>query len=171
MPAFLTLPAHLPVAELEQRYRAARDPVARSHWQIIWLLSCGHRAAAVATVTGCSVNWVREIARRYREAGPKGLGDRRHHNPGGPALLDAAGRQALDAALAGPAPDGGLWTGRQVASWLSTYLHRPVSAQRGWEYLTQAGFTPQRPRPSAVQADPVAQTTFKKGASKPPSMP
>jgi hypothetical protein len=74
MPAFLTLPAHLPVAELEQRYRAARDPVARSHWQIIWLLSCGHRAAAVATVTGYSVNWVREIARRYREAGPKGLG-------------------------------------------------------------------------------------------------
>lgn len=169
MPAYLTLPAHLPLAELERRYRAARDPVARSHWQIIWLLSSGRRATSVATVTGYSVNWVREIARRYRQDGAAGLGDRRHHNPGGPALLDAAGRAALQAALTGPAPDGGLWTGRQGAHWLSRYLHRPVSPQRGWEYLTQAGFTPQRPRPSAVQADPVAQTMFKKGGSRRPS--
>lgn len=171
MPAYLTLPAHLPLAELERRYRAARDPVARSHWQILWLLSSGHRAAAVATVTGYSVNWVREIARRYRQEGPAGVGDRRHHNPGGPALLDATGRAALHAALAGPAPDGGLWTGRQVASWLSTYLHRAVSPQRGWEHLTQAGFTPQRPRPTAEQADPTIQAAFKKGGSRPPSMP
>jgi transposase len=171
MPAYLTLPAHLPLSELEQRYRAARDPVARSHWQILWLLSCGHRSAAVATVTGYSVTWVRHIARRYRQEGPDGVGDRRHHNPGGPAVLDAAGRVALQEALAGPAPDGGVWTGRQVAHWLSSYLQRPVSPQRGWEYLIQAGFTPQSPRPTAVQADPAAQADFKKGGSGPPSMP
>jgi transposase len=171
MPAYLTLPAHLSRSELEERYRAARDPVARSHWQILWLLSCGHRTAAVAAVTGYSPNWVREIARRYREAGPAGVGDRRHHNPGGPALLDAAGRAALHLALAGPAPDGGLWTGRQVASWLSQYLQRPIHPQRGWEYLTQAGFSPQRPRPTAEQADPAAQAAFKKGGSRPRSIP
>lgn len=171
MPAYLTVPDHLPLSELERRYRAARDPVARSHWQIIWLLSCGHRAAAVARVTGYSRNWVREIARRYRQDGPAGLGDRRHANPGGPALLDAAGRAALQVALTGPAPDGGLWTGRQVAHWLSAYLQRPVSPQRGWEYLTQLGFSLQQPRPTAVQADPAAQMAFKKGASRRPSMP
>ncbi len=171
MPASLTLPAHLPVSELEHRYRAARDPVARSHWQIIWLLSSGHRTAAVANVTGYSVNWVREIARRYRQKGPDGVGDRRHHNPGGPALLDAAGRAALHAALAGPAPDDGVWTGRQVAHWMSHYLHRAVSPQRGWEYLTQAGFTLQRPRPAAEQADPATQAAFKKGGARPLSMP
>ncbi len=171
MPAHLTLPDHLPVADLERRYRAARDPVARSHWQIVWLLGCGHRATAVAAVTGYSVNWVRQIAHRYRQDGPDGLGDRRHHNPGGPALLDAVGRAALHEALAGPAPDGGVWTGRQVASWLSAYLHRPIHPQRGWEYLIQAGFTPQQPRPTAIQADPEAQAAFKKGGSKPLSMP
>ena len=171
MPAYLTLPVHLPVAELERRYRAARDPVARSHWQILWLLSSGHRSAAVATVTGYSVNWVREIARRYRQDGPGGVGDRRHHNPGGPALLDAAGRAALQEALAGPAPDGGLWTGRQVATWLSAYVQRPIHPQRGWEYLTHLGFSLQQPRPTAVQADAVAQAAFNKGGSRPPSMP
>ena len=170
MPASLVLPAHLPVAELEQRYRRARDPVARSHWQIIWLLGCGHRATEVAAVTGYSVNWVREIAGRYRREGPAGLGDRRRHNPGGPALLDAAGQAALRQALAGPAPEGELWTGRQVARWMSAFLARPVSPQRGWEYLHQLGFTPQQPRPTATQADPAVQAAFKKGGSKPRSM-
>lgn len=162
MPARLVLPAHLPVAELERRYRGARDPVARSHWQILWLLSSGHTTAGVADVTGYSVNWVREVARRYRRAGPAGVGDRRHHNPGGPALLDAAGATALAAALTGPAPEGEVWTGRQVALWMSAYLGRAVSPQRGWEYLRQAGFTPQRPRPAATQADRAAQADFKK---------
>lgn len=167
MPAYLVLPAHLPLDDLERRYRAAHDPVARAHWQIIWLLSSGHRTRAVAAVTGYSVNWVREIAGRYRRDGPAGLGDRRHQNPGGPALLDAAGQTALGAALAGPAPDGELWTGRQVARWMSAYLGRSVSPQRGWEYLRHLGFTPQQPRPHAPQADPVAQAAFKKGGSKP----
>lgn len=171
MPAYLTLPSHLPVAELERRYRAARDPVARSHWQILWLLSSGHRTTAVASVTGYTVNWVREIARRYRQEGPEGVGDRRHTNPGGPALLDAAGRAALQEALTGPPPDGGLWTGRQVATWLSAYVQRPIHPQRGWEYLTQLGFSLQQPRPTAVPADPVAQAAFNKGGSRPPSMP
>lgn len=170
MPACLVLPSHLPATELEARYRGARDPVARRHWQISWLLSRGERATAVARVTGYSVNWVREIARRYRRDGPAGVGDRRHQNPGSAALLDAAGKAALATALAGPAPDGGLWTGRQVATWLSTYLGRAISPQRGWEYLRQVGFTPQQPRPTATQADPEAQAAFKKGGSVPPSM-
>lgn len=170
MPAHLTLPASLPVSELGPRDRAARDPVARSHWQIIWLVSSGHRAAAVARVTGYAVNWVREIARRYRQDGPEGLGDHRHHNPGGPALLDGTGQRALHDALAGPAPDGGVWTGRQVAPWLSAYLQRPIHPQRGGESLTRAGFTLQQPRPTAVPADPAAQAGVKKGGSQPPSM-
>jgi transposase len=170
MPAALVIPPHLPVDELAQRYRQAHDPVERSHWQIIWLLSTGHAAAAVAEVTSYSVNWVREIARRYRRDGPAGLGDRRRHNPGHTALLDAAGKAALATALGGPAPDGGLWTGRQVATWMSAYLGRTISPQRGWEYLRQVGFTPQQPRPTATQADPAAQAAFKKGGSAPPSM-
>ena len=171
MPAALVLPPHRPVADLAQRYRHAHDPVERSHWQIVWLLSTGHSAAAVAAVTNYSVNWVREIARRYRRDGSAGLGDRRRHNPGHAALLDTAGKAALVTALGGPAPDGGLWTGRQVAIWMSAYLGRAISPQRGWEYLRQVGFTPQQPRPPATHADPLAQAAFKKGGSPPPSPP
>jgi transposase len=165
----LKLPAHLPVDELERRYRRARDPVERSHFQIVWLVATGTPTAEVARVTGYSVTWVREIAGRYRAGGPAALGDRRHANPGAAPLLDAAQRARLREALGGPAPDGGLWTGRKVAAWMGDMLDRPVGEQRGWEWLRRLGFTPQRPRPQETRADPDAQAAFKRGGSRPPS--
>jgi transposase len=165
----LNLPAHLALDELEQRYRRSDDPVARSQWQIVWLLAGGAATAAVARSTGYSVNWIREIARRYREDGAAGIGDRRHTNPGAAPLLDAAQQEALRQALGEPAPDGGLWTCRSVATWMSEALGRPVSPQRGWEWMRRLGFTPQRPRPRETRADPAAQEAFKKGDSPPPS--
>ena len=125
--------------------------------------------AEVARVTGYSVNWVREIARRYRDDGPAGIGDRRHGNPGAVPLLDAAQQTALRAALAGPAPDGGLWTCRTVAAWIGAPIGRPVDRTRGWEWMRRLGFTPQRPRPRETRADPAAQAAFKKGGLPPPS--
>ena len=60
----LHLPPHRAVDALEQRYRRATDPVARSQWQMVWLLAGGMPTAEVARVTGYSVNWVRAIAKR-----------------------------------------------------------------------------------------------------------
>lgn len=157
------IPAHLTLDELEQRYRRTKDPVARSHWHILWLLSSGTPTAEVARVTRYSVNWVREIARRYREDGPTGIGDRRHGNPGAAPLLDETQQAQLRVALGGPAPRGDLWTCRSVAAWMSAALGRPVSQQRGWEWMRRLGFTPQQPRPRETRADPEAQAAFKKG--------
>src|SRR5215211_6814316 len=166
----MAIAPHMTVAELEQRDRQAGDPVARSQWQMLWLLAGGMATAEVARVTGYSVRWVQEIARRYR-AGPAAIGDRRHTNPGAAPLLDARQQEQLRQALVGAAPDGGLWTCRSVAAWMSTHLGRPVSEQRGWEWMRRLGFTPQRPRPRETRADAAAQTAFKKGDSRPPSTP
>jgi hypothetical protein len=46
-------------------YRAAKEPVLRSHWQIIWLLAHGRTSAHVAASTGYSVKWIRTVAQRY----------------------------------------------------------------------------------------------------------
>jgi transposase len=163
----LVIPPHLPVDELEQRYRRADDPVARSQWQILWLLTSGMPTAEVARVTSYSVNWIREIARRYREEGPAGIGDRRHGNPGAAPLLTAVQQGALQEALGGPAPDGGIWTCRSVAAWIGATIGRAVDPARGWEWMRRLGFTPQRPRPRETRADPAAQEAFKKGGSPP----
>jgi transposase len=159
----------LTLTELEQRYRRCRDPVERSHWQMLWLLVSGRPTAEVARVTRYSVPWVREIARRYREGGPAAIGDRRHGNPGAPPLLDAAQQERLRVALGGPAPDGGLWTGRKVAAWIGGAIGRAVDPARGWEWMRRLGFTPQRPRPRETRADPDAQAAFKKGGLLAPS--
>lgn len=165
MPRCLTVAPHLPVAALEQRYRQCRDPVERSHWQMLWLVAQGHHCPAVATLTGYSVNWVRTMVRRSNAEGSAGVVDRRQANPGAPPLLSPARREALRAALAEPPPDGGLGTGRKVAAWMSEQLGRPVGEPRGWEALQTLRWSPQRPRPRAATADPAAQDAFKKGGS------
>ena len=166
----IAIAPHLTVADLEQRYRQAGDPVARSQWQILWLLAGGLPTAAVARVTGYSVRWIQEIARRYR-AGPEAIGDRRHGNPGAAPLLTGEQQEQLRAALAGPAPDGGLWTCRQVATWIGTQLGRPVDPARGWEGMRRLGFSPQRPRPRETRANPAEQAAFNKGGLPPRSRP
>jgi transposase len=158
----LKLIDHLTSDELEQRYRQASDPVARSQWQILWLLSQGRPPAEVATITSYSTIWIYTIARRYNAEGPDQVGDRRHHNPGQAPLLSPALRAELEQALEGPASDGGLWTGPKVARWMSDKLGRPVHAPRGWELLQQLDYRSYVPRPRPAKADAEAQETFKK---------
>jgi transposase len=171
MPRYTTVAPHLSVHELAARYRQAHDLVERGHWHLLWLVAEGRRVPEVAAVVGYNANWVRTIIRRYNVDGPDGVGDRRATNPGARPLLTPEVREALREALAGPAADGGLWTARKVAAWMAERLGRSVGEVRGWEAMRALGFTPQRPRPRSTTADPVAQTAFKKGGSKPGSMP
>ena len=110
---------HLERAELEQRYRQATNRVARSQWQIIWLLAQGQSTQSVVQATGYSATWIGTIAKRYNRDAPNSIGDRRHTNHGAASLLSAEQVAELDAALEQPAPDGGLWTGPKIAQWMS----------------------------------------------------
>ena len=74
----IRLHPHLSVDDLERRYRAAKEPNARSWWQILWLLSQGHTAVQIAAVTGYSAYGIGQIAKRYNEQGPAGMQNRRH---------------------------------------------------------------------------------------------
>jgi transposase len=168
MPKRLELSPHATTEELEHRYRKAKDPVERSHLQIVWLLSEGKRTQEVCEVTGYSVGWVRKIARRYNERGVDGLGDGRHSNPGAKdrALLDEAGEEELLEALQGPPPasvGSGMWSGPKVALWIAKRngLDK-VHAQRGFEYLLRARYSPQVPRPSNARAENSQKEAFKK---------
>src|SRR5215204_6240766 len=165
MPKRIELSPHATTDELEHRYKKAKDPVERSHHQIVWLLSEGKRTEEVSEVTGYSPGWVRKIARRYNEGGLDALGDRRHANPGAKerALLDEAGEAELVEALQGPPPGGGMWSGPKVARWIATRNGlEKVHVQRGFEYLRKIRYSPQVPRPQNAHADAQEQQAFKK---------
>jgi hypothetical protein len=167
MPNRLELSPHASTQELEHRYREAKDPVERSHRQIVWLLSEGKTTEEVCEVTGYSpAGWVRRIARRYNERGVEGLGDRRHSNPGAKerALLDEAGERELLEALQGPPPGGGMWSGPKVALWIARRNGlEKVHVQRGFEYLRKVRYSPQVPRPeNASAAGASEKEAFKK---------
>ena len=167
--ARLAVAGHLSLDEMGRRYRRARDPVARGQWQIVWLVAQGRLAREVAATTSYSTKWVGAIVRRYTADGPAGVGDRRHANPGGTPALSPEQRAELNAALDGPAPDGGLWSGPKVAAWIAARTGRAVGPQCGWEYLVRLGCALRRPRPRHAKADAEAQAAFKGGGSPPRS--
>ena len=101
MPKTIKLEPHLNPKELENRYRKAYDPVLRSYYQILWLISEGKTTRQVMEVTGYSRGWIQQLARRYNASGPEALGDRRHQNPGAKvrALLTEEQQEELREAL------------------------------------------------------------------------
>src|SRR3954466_5699457 len=154
------LAAHLSPAELGQRYRAARSPVERSHLQIVWLLSRGRGEREVAQVTGYGRRWVGEVARRYDEGGPDGLGDRRRGNAGARPLLGAEDEAALRGARAAGG-GGGRGRGRRGGSrWRS----RPPTGACGRGRRWRRGW---RPGSAARSGRNAAGTTSRGSATAP----
>jgi transposase len=166
MPKTIKLESHLTSEELENRYRKAHDPVLRSHYQILWLISEGRTTRQVMEATGYSRGWIQQLARRYNSDGPEALGDRRHRNPGAKerALLSAEQQEELREALSKPPSDGGMWNSPKVGEWIERKTGHVVSnkKQRGWEYLKRLSQSPKVPRPRHKQANNSEQEAFKK---------
>lgn len=164
MPRTLQLAAHFSEEELYERYRHTKDPVERTHWQIIWLKKRGKTTDEIGQVTGYSAYWIRTLIHRYNKHRAGGLADGRHKHPGAAPMLSEQQQAELEALLEqGKAPDGGLWTGPKIARWIEQKTGRAyVHDQRGWDYLVRLGFSAQTPRPRHAEADPAAQAAFKK---------
>jgi hypothetical protein len=72
----MAIKAHLSSVELETRYKTAVDPVGKSHFHALWLLSSGYEVDEVAEILSFSARWVRALIKRYNEGGaqPPALG-------------------------------------------------------------------------------------------------
>ena len=143
-----TIRAHLSSIELEAGYEAAADPVAKSHFHALWLLSSGYEVDEVAELLSFSTRWVRALSKRYNEGGAERLGDQRVHNGTQPTILTPEALAALKERIKTPPDDGGLWTGPKIACWLAKFHGlKSVHDQRGWDALIAIGYSIQQPRP------------------------
>src|SRR4051812_3541628 len=95
---------HLSIAELEERFRTAKDPILARHVQVIWLLAQGHTSAEVSTVTSFVPRWIEPLRARYNAEGFAALGDLRRHNGRAPSLLKPDLLERLRVRLADPPP-------------------------------------------------------------------
>ena len=166
MPRRIRVEGNLSTEELQQRYRTATHPVEKMHWQVVWLIAEGKTSSEVAQVTSYTPDWVRELVGRYNRDGASAIEDGRRGRSGRRPLLSPELQNELPAALEGPAPRGGLWSGPEVARWMSGKLGKTVPPQRGWDYLRKVGHTPQMPRPRHGDADPEAQEAFQAGTPR-----
>jgi len=168
----ITIKPHLSTAELERRYETAAEPIAKSHFHALWLLSRGYEIDEVAELLSFSTRWVRMLIKRYNEGGPDRLGDQRAHNGTEPTILTQDALAVLKERLKSPPEDGGQWTGPKIARWLAAFHGRKsVHDQRGWDALITIGYSIQQPRPrhpqAATQTD---RAKLKKSSSVPPPM-
>jgi len=166
MPRRLVIQPHLSLEEIEERYRQATNATQRTHYQVIWLLAQGKTTAEVAQVTGYGKSWIYELVRSYNRSGPEMLGDQRQKNQGNQPLLTDVQQALLWQALQEAPADEGLWNGPKVAAWMSQLLERPISAQRGWDYLTGLRLRLRTPRPQHDSTDAEQQQAWKKNSNR-----
>lgn len=167
MPSPITLKKHLTAEELYRRYRKCQQAREKLRWRALYLIAQGGIANQVAKRVGRSSGWITNLARRYNKLGATGVADQRGAVKGGvKPTLNAKQALALQAALRGPAPDGGLWTATKVAAWIKQKTGKAVHATTAWRAMKAAGFTLQVPRPRQRQAASAAeQAAFKKSSS------
>jgi transposase len=145
--------SHLSATELEHRYKTASEPIAKSHFHALWLLTRGYGIEEVARLLSFSTRWVRILVKRYNEGGPGRLGDQRARNGTEATILTPEALAALRERLQSPPDDGGQWTGPKIARWLAGFHGlKSVHDQRGWDALIAIGWSIQQPRPRHPQA-------------------
>src|SRR3712207_4059576 len=106
---------HLPLEELEARYRAARDATEARHFQAIRLPAQGRTFLEVAEVLAFVPRWVEQLAARCNAFGPEALGDRRRRSGRAATLLTEAVPSALAERVRTTPEDGGVWG---VGAWI-----------------------------------------------------
>jgi transposase len=148
-----TIKPHMSTDKLEGRYKTAGDPIAKSHFHALWLLSLGYAVDEVAQILSFSTRWVKALIKRYNEGGPDRLGDQRVNNGTSPTILTPEALAALQERIKTPPDDGGLWSGPKVALWLARFHSlKSVHDQRGWDALIAIAYSIQQPRPRHPEA-------------------
>jgi transposase len=163
------LQPHLTSAQLKSRYLYSCDRVESRRWHLLWLVSKSWTIQQAAQAVGLNYDYAKDIVKGYNQQGEQAIANRRHQRrePPSHALLNREQLEQLRYCLKQPPEDKGIWTGPKVAEWIAKKTGREkVWSQRGWDYLKKCRYSPQRPRPGHVKADPEAQQEFKKNYMK-----
>lgn len=163
----ITVADHLTVEELDQLYTQESNGGLKRRLQVIYLAKKGWPSKLICEATSYGRDWVFVLIKKYNEQGLEGLADLRKDNGGNRSILSAAQQAELRELVAsGDHPQGGPWTSRLVAEWITEQTGAKFDIKLGWAYLKRLGFTLQVPAKANIDADVEAQLEFKKGGFK-----
>ena len=149
-------------AALHAQYRAECEPEMRTRLHALWLLRRGEGPTAVAAALGVSRNAVQTWQRWYREGGLAAVRSHRRGGPGKPCFLTEAQQEQLVAEAA----KGVFGTAAAVRDWLEAQFGVVYAVGSLYTLLPRLGIRLKVPRPRHPNADPQAQTAWKKGGSR-----
>lgn len=155
---------HHTLAELEELYRKELNGRKKTRIQAVLLAKKKWQTPAIREVVGFSRDWLFQLFKRYNDQGLAGLEDGRKDNGRERILNDDQMVELYELVASGDHPDGGPWTSKKVAAWMTEATGHPCDEKLAWVYLTQhLGFSLQRPAKAHIDADKEAQQAFKKG--------
>lgn len=150
----LKVKPHLTPAQISERYRNCKDAREKSYWHLIKLMSHPKKEMLVteaAEIVGFCPNWARILVRRYNEEGADNFIDKRKNNEGREPFLNEKQQEELKKMLLSKRPpDGGLWTGPKVATWIKKKTKKNITEVGAWKWIRKSGFTLQVPRPKNI---------------------
>lgn len=151
------LPVPWDVAELERRYRGAKDAAAARRYQALWLRARGLPVATVAAAVGVSAETLRAWVRRGLAEGLDALAARKPGSGAKPKLSPAQQDQVLAWADAEPRLTLHGLAARVGEAWGVRISHTQV-----WHLRRRAGFRRVVPRKRHYRADPAALAAAQK---------
>jgi transposase len=132
----------------------------------MWLISKGGRQRKeIAEILGISKSQLSDWVHAYNLQGEEFALDGRRHN-GNELLLSAEQMEELSFALEGEAPDGGVWTGPKVSSWIRERFGVEFSDNTARAYMRRLDDELKTARPLHPKSEEQTQQEFqKKGRS------
>jgi transposase len=164
MPTTPTIKQLHSLATLKRKWEKAQSHTEKVRWHGLYLLKQGIPADIILQTLDRKESWLMKIVQLFNAHGSQGVTDLRCTNGGHNKLLTQSQEQELHDIIAHTAPpDGGLWSGPKITTWIRKKTGKPVSLPRGWKYLQRLGMNLLRARPvHALAATPREQAAFKK---------
>ena len=147
---------------LHAQYRAEREPEVRLRLHALWLVRRGETPTAAAAAVGADRTSVQRWLRWYRAGGLAAVRSHRRGGPGKPCFLTEEQQERLVAEAA----KGMFGTAAAVRDWLEAQFGVVYAVGSLYTLLPRLGIRLKVPRPRHPNADPQAQTAWKKGGSR-----
>lgn len=149
---------------LKKKWEKATSHIEKVRWHGLYLLKQGVPTDTILQTLDRKEMWLIRTVTLFNAHGSKGMTDLRTHNGGHNKLLTDAQEQELhDVITHTTPPDGGLWSGPKITTWIKEKTGKPVSPPRGWKYFQRLGMNLLVARPVHQEvASPQEQRAFKK---------